>query len=72
MRGYNLQRSNKPEKRYTNRKVLSVWNGTAWTRVKTDIEFYSKFYNVTYCKEINEHRIEYYNSNNECVMVFEH
>lgn len=72
MRGYNPQRTNKQEVRKTKRKVLTVWNGEAWTRVPSNIEAYSKYFNVTHSIEVNENRTEYYNEKNECVMIFEH
>ena len=72
MRGYNPQRTNKQEVRKTKCKVLTVWNGKAWTRVSANIPFYSDYLNVTHSVEVNEHRTEYYNDKNECVMIFEH
>lgn len=72
MRGYNPHRTNKQAERKTKAKVLTVWNGVAWTRVRSgSIDFYSDYLKVTHSVEVNENRTEYYNENNECVMIFE-
>ena len=71
MKGYNAQRTNKPEKRKTQISVLSVWNGSAWTRVPNKIEFYSEYLGVVKTVEIDIHRTEFYNADGQCVMVLE-
>lgn len=72
MRGYNTNRTTKPMNRNTSNKVLTIWNGKAYTRVSAkSIEFYKKEVGVTREERVNEHRIEYYNNNNFCVMIYE-
>lgn len=73
MKGYNPKRVTNPNQRTTNAKVLTVLNRKgAWVRVSyKSLDFYIKELGVTYQKEINDHRIEYFNSEDRCVMVYE-
>ena len=72
MKGYNKDRVKKTAQRTTKTKVLSVWNGKAWTRVSAkSLEFYSKELAVVNDKEIDEHRVEYFNVDGRCVMTYE-
>ena len=72
MKGYNKERTQKTAERKTKAKVLSVWNGKAWTRVSSkSLEFYGKELAIVSSKEINEHRIEYFNADGRCVMIYE-
>ena len=72
MKGYNNKRVVKQPKRETRCKVLTVWNGKAFTRVNyKSLEFYRKELGVKYQNEIGEHRVEYFNEDDRCVMIFE-
>jgi hypothetical protein len=72
MKGYNAKRTNKPTEREAKVKVLTVWNGCAWTRVRAkSIDFYIKELGINEEKEINDHRTEYY-KNSKCVMIYEY
>lgn len=72
MKGYNSNRIYKTSQRTTKVKVLSVWNGKAWTRVSSkSLDFYKKEYEVVESKEVNANRIEYFNENGKCVMIYE-
>ena len=72
MKGYNPKRVSKPEKREVKRKVLSVLNNAGrWVRVSSNIKFYSEHLNVVKSVQVNDHRIEYYNKDDRCVMVYE-
>ncbi len=71
MRGYNKDRVQIADRK-TKAKVLSVWNGKAWTRVSSkSLGFYSKEFAVVSSKEINDNRIEYFNADGKCVMIYE-
>lgn len=72
MRGYNPQRTNKPKEEKRKATVLTVWNGVAWTRVRSkSLSFYSDYFKVTHSKEVSKNRTEYYNEKDECVMILE-
>ncbi len=73
MNGYNKDRISKPTERKTKAKVLSVLNNVdRWTRVSSkSLEFYRRERGAVTEKQINDHRIEYYNKDGRCVMVYE-
>ena len=74
MKGYNPERIAKPENRKTQVKVLTVLNAVGrWVRVSaTSLDFYRENLGAVESREITEHRTEYYNNDNKCVMVYEH
>lgn len=73
MNGYNKDRISKPTERKTKAKVLSVLNKMdRWVRVSSkSLEFYRMKCEAVSEKQINDHRIEYYNKDGRCVMVYE-
>ena len=73
MRGYNEERISKPAERKTTRKVLSVLNNVQrWTRVSSkSLEFYREKCEAVSEKKVNDHRIEYFDKDGRCVMVYE-